>query len=527
MAAGYSGCIPNPGHMTAPILNRERQGPTILLATAIAVAALGTWIMYAAKPGLNWGVWTTVAAVSLVAFVRRHDRLPVIAACLTAAIIAFGATVTADPFLYGLICLAVILFLAIAMLLSIDPRIERITPRFAIPAPIFAFAFALAESARRATRALHVVRSSRARSVLRGIAITLPIVVVFALLLSSADPLFAELRDTLDRILSTWEFLPRTVFFLAMLAIVLGAYGFADREEPPPPQFETASTPPSRWLGSTERVILQSSVAALFWIFIAIQVTYLFGTSPRVTGSGMTFAEYARRGFAELTIVASASVFLILFCERFGEPAERRGLLRSVTLALIAGILFLLASAFHRVSLYEQAYGFTTSRLYAQAYMIVVAVALIALVVEVQGEIQPSRLFRRTGAAATMAFIVLIYWNHEAWIANRNIDRLPTAGRLDTVYLTRDLSANAVPTLVERLRTLPEPMRSELSNALAYRYTGRRSLRDDRWFEWNAGRSAAVRALSSIGISVDYKRPATPGSASPLPPSRTRPRTQP
>ena len=126
MAAGYSGCIPNPGHMTAPILNRERQGPTILLTTAIAVAALGTWIMYAAKPGLNWGVWTTVAAVSLVAFVRRHDRLPVIAACLTAAIIAFGATVTADPFLYGLICLAVILFLAIAMLLSIDPRIERI-----------------------------------------------------------------------------------------------------------------------------------------------------------------------------------------------------------------------------------------------------------------------------------------------------------------------------------------------------------------------------------------------------------------
>lgn len=139
--------------------------------------------------------------------------------------------------------------------------------------------------------------------------------------------------------------------------------------------------------------------------------------------------------------------------------------------------------------------------------MLVVAVALVALAFEVHGDLQPSRLFRRTAAAATLAFIVLIYWNHEAWIANRNIDRLATTGRLDIVYLTRDLSMNAAPAVVERLQTLPEPARTELRNALELRYRGKRRLLEGRWFEWNVRRSAAASALTRAGVSLDYKAP--------------------
>ena len=93
---------------------------------------------------------------------------------------------------------------------------------------------------------------------------------------------------------------------------------------------------------------------------------------------------------------------------------------------------------------------------------------------------------------------MLIYWNHEAWIANRNIDRVATTGRLDTVYLTRDLSPNAVPTLVRRLPSIPEPFRSELQRALITRYQKRPRMFESQWFEWNYGRSAAVEALKTI-----------------------------
>jgi Domain of unknown function (DUF4153) len=87
---------------------------------------------------------------------------------------------------------------------------------------------------------------------------------------------------------------------------------------------------PVKWLGSTERLILLTSVAALFWLFLAVQVGYFFGNLPRIVASGVTFAEYARRGFGELSIVASASALLIVVSERYGnghDPLHRAHLL--------------------------------------------------------------------------------------------------------------------------------------------------------------------------------------------------------
>jgi hypothetical protein len=189
---------------------------------------------------------------------------------------------------------------------------------------------------------------------------------------------------------------------------------------------------------------------------------------------------------------------LILVSERFGMSNGRNGQIRIATLAVLIGVLFLLFSAFNRVLLYEEAYGFTTARLYAQAYMLIVAVALVALGWEMRREINPSRFFRRTFTTATAVFIVLLYWNHHAWIANRNIDRVASTGKLDTAYLTRDLALDAVPTLVERLPSIPEPLRSELQRALVTRNAKRPRLFNSMWYELNLRRSAAADALKRI-----------------------------
>ncbi len=473
----------------------------ILWAAALAVAALGTWIMYDAEPGVNWLIWTACAGLTLTAFVRAADgnRLTVLWLAFVAAIIAGGAVITADQFLTGLICLAVIILLALSMLLSVDPRLERLTAGLTVVAPAVAFGLALSESVRRALDALHLVRSPRARAILRGVAITLPVVLIFGLLLSTADPTFAGWRDAIGDLLTSWAFLPRTFFFVGLLAIVLGAFGYADRGMDVdvrglvfPPQLHG----PSRgWLGSTERLILLTAVSLLFWTFLAVQLSYLFGSLPAVHGSGMTFAEYARRGFAELTVVASCTALLIVVAERYGEVDTRRSALRLATLSVVAAVLFLLGSAFHRVLLYEQAYGFTTARLYAQAYMLLVTASLLVLSIEIARELDPARLFRRTALAAVTIFVGLIYWNHQAWIASRNIDLFGTTGKLDVVYLTRDLSTDAIPTIVGRLSTLPEPARSQLTTALKLRYQRAGS---DRWFEWNLARVRARAASARL-----------------------------
>jgi hypothetical protein len=479
----------------------------ILWAAAIAVAGLGTWVMYDALPGINWGAWTLAAAAGLFLFLRTAGSRTIWLTTGTAVVIAFGTSITSAPEITALICLSVILLLAMSMLLASNPAIRRITASFTIPAPVVAFATAIAESVKRAMKALNLVRSERARSVLRGVAITAPVIIVFALLLASADPTFAAWRDAVENLLSSWAFLPRIFFFVGMLAITLGAYGFAERESAPPSPIPDRVEGP-RWLGATERLILIGSIAALFWIFLAVQLSYLFGNLPHITGSGVTFADYARRGFAELTVVATASVILILFSERFGKSEGREQLLRIATIALIVGVLFLLVSAFNRVLLYESAYGYTTARLYAQCYMIVVAAVLVALAWELRTAIQPARLFRVSMAAATIVFVVLVYWNHSAWIADRNIDRLATTGRLDVTYLTRDLSPDAVPTLTRRLASLPEPSRTELTRALHARYSGRGSVFRRQWYEWNYRMNRAKDELVRLGVPLDKPRAA-------------------
>jgi hypothetical protein len=348
---------------------------------------------------------------------------------------------------------------------------------------------------RRAAEATQLIRSTRARAWVRGLAITLPVLVGFALLLAGGDPIFAAWRDAAEALFASWEFVPRVAFFLALLVVVLGAYGYASIGRGSSPAMESRTL--ARWLGSTERLILLAGVAALFWLFLAVQLGYLFGNLPRIPASGMTFAEYARRGFGELSIVASASALLIVVSERYGNDDGRARTLRVLTFAVIAAVFLLLGSAFRRVWLYEAAYGFTTARLYAQVYMCAVVVGLAMLSLEVARDFDAGRLFRRAAAAATILFIALIYWNHESWIARRNMDRFASTGKLDVAYLTRGLSPDAIPAIVARLPLLPEPVRSNLLRAVQQRDAAINKGRQRTWFEWNLASSRARQAVNA------------------------------
>lgn len=475
-------------------------GPIMRWALAAAVAGFGNWVLYDARPGINWTLWTGAAVAGLLACSRPHGQPPRSILILGGAtIVIAGATaVTASPDLWRLIGLAIVFLLAIQMLLTANPSPRSITARFAATAPLVAIGIAAVQAMRQGVDATHVIRSTRARARVRGLAITLPVLVGFALLLAAADPVFAAWRDAVGDLVSR-ELVPRVVFFGVLLVIVLGAYGYASIESGRSPAMEDKA--PEKWLGSTERLMLLAGVAGLLWLFLAVQLGYLFGTLPETPASGVTFAEYARRGFGELSVVASASALLIVASERYGNDEGRERLLRLVTFAVIAAVMSLLGSAFRRVWLYEAAYGFTTARLYAQAYMSAVAGGLVILALEVAGDFDTGRLFRRATAVAMTLFIALIYWNHEAWIANRNIDRYTDTGKLDVAYLTRGLSSDAIPAIVERLPSLPEPMQSEIRRDVGEEFAKRTEGRPHRWFEWNWATGRARQALGANGVS--------------------------
>ncbi len=477
-----------------------------LWALAAGMALLGSWLLFDTLPGAGWTVWVAVASLGLVGITARLEALgtpvaPVAVMGGAATVVAGSAMVTSNPIINVLCCAAVILVLALQMLLSGGREWRPLTLPLTLAAPFLAFGSAVAESVRRAVGLTNELRSPLGGALLRGAALTLPVLIIFALLLSNADPVFAGWRNTADAWLEGLDFLPRAIFFLALLTLVVGAYGFAAAQ-----RSVTLPTPTSEWriLGATERLMLLGSVAALFWVFLAVQLSYLFGTSPAQPGSGVTFAEYARSGFAELTVVSTATALLIIAGEVLGRPeGGRRKALRVVTIAVLVAVMLLVASAFNRVLLYEEAYGHTVARLYGKTYMIAVAFGVVALGLEIAGKFNSGRLFRRVLAVVTILFVGLAYWNHEAWIASRNIDRFQAGGELDIHYLIRELSPDALPAVGERLTELPPAEQEAIREEVRLRYSEQGSNFDRSWHEWNVSRSRAERSLAQdFGVVV-------------------------
>jgi len=464
---------------------------------ALLTSALGAAILFGADPGINWPIWVAAASVSLivsrlVAVGRVETPLLVLTAWATVLSVGFALT---DNEVYALIVASDAMLLGLATITLGTEKWSDLSAKLLVAVPFLAPFRVATTSAREVADAPNSVSSPRSRSIIKGALLSVPLVIVLVALLGSADPVIRWSADRLTAWLPDWSFPPRMLFFAFLLTLTLGANSIARLQLAPKlPQYPDIGVTPR--VGLTEQRMVLWSAAAVLWLFVLLQASYLIHPPPAAVGTGVTFADFARRGFGELSFAATlvGAIILVLEYTRPADATERdQVLLRRLELALVIALEIVLISAFRRVILYEQAYGYTTARVFAQAYMIVMALSLAALALEItRGRVSVS-FGRRVAEIALGAFTVLILWNFEAWIANRNIDRAVTTGKFDARY-TRQLSRDAVPTLVARLTEIPVAQRDSIMIRL-----GCTKLAGDRsWFEWNRSVAAADRALRSL-----------------------------
>ena len=468
-----------------------------LWAGAALIAGVSAGIIFDSSPGVNWLLCVALASAALLAAARaegteRFVAPPLLLALLTAIAIVFT---TSEP-LQALSVLTVLILLAIAIARANPEGYAAMRTLQMVLLPVIVFATCVVEATRRATETVREMTSDRAVPLIRGVILTLPIAGLFALLLSAVDPTLSAWREDLERLLTTWHFLPRLVFFGVILGLSLGALGHALSASRSAPE-TTRETKPLIQLGETERLMVLSAIAGVFTLFLTLQLSYLFGDVARVQGSGVSYAEWARRGFAELTVVATLCAGVILALALIAPAASRRRRILVLELIVLGETQVLLHSAFRRVLLYEDAYGFTTTRVYAQAYMLVVAASLLLLAYELLREPSARRLLGRAGALAVLSMAGVSLWNHEAWIVRQNVARHAETGKLDTRYLACDLSERAVPEVLSAADRVGGMARDLTRTAISERFASRL---DDAWYEWNAGRSRARKAIAAAGI---------------------------
>lgn len=115
------------------------------------------------------------------------------------------------------------------------------------------------------------------------------------------------------------------------------------------------------------------SLILVYLLFTIVQFRYLFNSQLQ---SGFTYAEYARRGFFELLVVIllNLSILVIVLTLMKQHQQWKQQLTRGLLSTLVGFTGVMLISAFLRLMMYEEAFGFTFSRVLAHSFMLYVMI---------------------------------------------------------------------------------------------------------------------------------------------------------
>jgi len=460
-------------------------GLGINLPIAVALLLAAGWV--ARRPGSRvhpWDAWLAPAAVAFAAFAANRADTTIASLDLLGSLALAGVALTSFA---GRSVVAS----AFGALTSTALRAAGWLAAGAVPA----VATAGRQLPRGALRAEHV---RRGMPVMRGLLIALPIVVMFVTLLTSADAVFSRVvSDLFDVDLGD---APGRIVVAGIVGwIAIGGLGLAAAE---PGAVQPDGRVPKHPLGATEAGTVLVAVVGVFTAFVALQAAYLFGGLDTMAATGLSYAEYARRGFFELVAVAVLAIGLVIATDRLVRQRSAWLTGAGFVMTVLTGVI--LASAALRLRLYQEAYGWTELRLYVLAGIVVIGVVLAGLAVALLAD-RVRWIGHVLVVASLMVALGLNVIGPVRLITEHNVARVldPSLvsehGRpgLDELYVAT-LGDDAVPHLLRALPHLDKARAGYLRAELRLRLDELRASSGLRaWQAWNLGRETARGALEA------------------------------
>lgn len=488
----------------------------------MAVLLLGwafDFLFWGLTPGVNFAIFVLAVLTTGVVLLSSEGLRPTAwTLALLAPILFFAAMFFArtEPFSVFLSVVLTLLLLAVFAVTYLGGRwifyslADYVVRAFQLIGSVLiagaAFAFSKPSPSPEASTELEKKTASRhIWPVVRGILIAIPIIAIFSALLSSADVVFAQRINDVIQLFSLEklpEYIIRGVYIVVLAYLLAGVFLHAAQKSRDEKLYGLEKPLIPQFLGFTEAVIILGSVVALFTFFVVIQFQYFFGGEANITIEGYTYAEYARRGFGELVTVAFFSLLLFqgLSTVVKRETSTQRKIFAGLGIGLVALVFIMLLSAYTRLTLYEEAYGFSRLRTYTHVFMIWLALLLLAVVV--LDLLQRQRTFAFAAMLALIGFSVsLLLLDVDAFIANHNVQRAVEGNELDVAYLA-SLSPDAVPALVDWY-TNPEldPEIQDGVGASLACINADPTPRDTDWRSFNSSIWQADNALAMIDLS--------------------------
>lgn len=290
------------------------------------------------------------------------------------------------------------------------------------------------------------------KKVFLGLLIGVPLLFFVVGLLVQADEAFERFLSIFPNWLGGLEInetIVRIGVALALGWLFFGMMQILPREETKTPPIAKGEGEKYDGIVSLTVLILLNMVYALF---TAVQFSYFFGGELY---GGMSYSEYARRGFFELVVVSLINLTVLVIMLKINRPEGKKvdRTLRGMYSLLIVFSGILLISAFQRLMLYEAEYGYTMARVLPHVFMIFLLVIFIYTGIRVWIDRLP--LIHFYILTAILFYAGLNAVNVEAWIVDKNIDRFEETGKLDVSYLN-SLGYTGVDGLLDIYQTNPE-----------------------------------------------------------------------
>ena len=489
-----------------------------IILAALAVGLLAEVSMDGPAVGINLPIVTAAMLVGLWAFRRRGRALDPLDAWLpvSALVLAGFVALRADPFVAVLDIAGAAAFTGASAAAFSGLAVTRRSATAVLAIGAWVFEAVLAGSGR-ALRDGRPTRSEGPRHgpawlgpLGRGLFLAVPLVLIFAVLFASADPIFNRgFEDLLNFRIDLGDVPGRILFVLGVAWLAGGLLRVAAAGLP---AVETASLGaaarsatvlPGRLLGTTEAIVVLVAVDLIVGLFVGLQLAYLFGGVDTIAAAGMKYSDYARRGYFELVAAAALAGGILVGLEY--QVARRTRAYVALAIGLVGLTIVVLASAALRLNLYQEAYGWTELRLYVAVSIAAMAVTLATLAAFLATD-RTRWLGHAMVAIGLVSLISLNLLAPAAFVAERNLARVidpslvPPDGEasLDADYLGV-LPDDAIPALVAALPRLPavEAVRVQrLLTSRRFELTQEGAYTSP--FAWNLGRERAKAALATL-----------------------------
>lgn len=331
------------------------------------------------------------------------------------------------------------------------------------------------------------------KKILVGVAISLPVLFIVLTLLMSADTQFERI---IGGIPDWFKIMDAESFFRIIIVLIYGSsfFGFMQilihKKMNGMKQPEKSSTV---YLDAIIAITVLVLINAVYVLFTIVQFKYFFGGQLQ---ADYTYAEYARKGFFELLFVTMINLTILVAAITFVHYASKttKRFMQSLLTILVLVSSVMLCSAFLRLSMYEDAYGFTFTRVLAHSFMIFLAVIFTYTLVKIW--IEKLSLFHFYFISALVYFTAITIVNVNQVVVEKNIYRYENTGKIDIHYLN-SLSNTGVLGLIElyekdqNIPGLETILQERKREALTANYP---------WQSYNLKREQAFAALKKLEI---------------------------